>query len=179
MNIEEKLDQLINFGASAIDHLDGSLIKHLKGTYTLLKQWNADIALCIAGAYHAVYGTSGFDKTLISEKNRKTIKDIIGTEAEQIVYTYCACDRDFFWPQIGTQTNPLFLDRFTDSKYHLSINELQFFCELTVANELEIATDNIKFIKEYGESLQDLLSRMTPYISIQANNHIKTIFGSI
>lgn len=42
MNIEEKFVQLIDLGASNIIHLDGSLIDHLKGTYALLKQWNAN-----------------------------------------------------------------------------------------------------------------------------------------
>ncbi len=151
MNIEDKLDQLMSFGASAIEHLDGSLMNHLKGTYTLLKQWNSDSVLCVAGAYHAVYGTSGFDKTITCEKNRSIIKEIIGAESEQIVYTYCACDRDFFWPQIGVQINPLFLDRFTDNKYYLPISELQFFCELTVANERKRLDSHTLFrINEFG-----------------------------
>lgn len=177
INIELKINQLIELGANNFEHLNGSLIKHLKGTYTLLQSWDADPDLCIAGLYHAVYGTSGFDEVLISEDYRDKIKEIIGEQSEKIVYSYCACDRDFFWPQIGIKANPIFRDRFLGKKYNLSSNELRLFCELTVANELEIATDNNEFIEKYGQSLNDLFTRMKPYISAQAINHVFDVIG--
>ncbi len=175
--MEAKFDQLMLLGAGDFEHWNGSLINHLKGTYALLKSWGTQPALCIAGLYHAVYGTSGFDEVMVSDSHREKIKKIIGEQSENIVYTYCACDRDLFWPQIGNDANPLFLDRFTGQKYHLSFQELKWFCELTVANELEIANDNNEFIKKYGPSLKPLFLRMKPYISKQAVSHVDIIFG--
>jgi len=175
MDIEEKYSQLTKLGAGDFDHLDGSLINHLKGTYELLKSWGAKQDLCNAGLFHAAYGIVGFDKSLVSENCRNSIKNIIGTKPEGIVYTYCACDRDFFWPQIGMKNTPVFLNRFTGEKYYLSNNELRNFCELTVANELEIARDNDEFIQKYYQSLSDLFYRMKPYISDIAKCNIKVI----
>ena len=179
MNIEKIFASLEELDIDCFEHLSGSLINHLKGTYLLLDSWGNDTDLCFAGLYHAVYGTSGFDKILISEKHRGKVKEILGEKSEQIVYTYCACDRDFFWPQIGTKSNPLFLDRYKGEKYHLSLNELQMFCELTIANELEIAKDNNAFINKYGPSLKDLFLRMQPYVSNQATSYAIQIFGEI
>lgn len=176
MDLDKKVDELISLGAS-IEHLDGTLLEHLKGTYHLLVSWKADPDLCTAGLYHAVYGTTGFEKHLIANNQRQKIKKIIGEKAEHIVYQYCACDRDSFWPQIGVNPNPIFFDRFIDKKHHLTIQELKWFCELTAANELEIATDNQSFIEQYGASLEDLFLRMKPYISTQAICAISEVFN--
>lgn len=55
---------------------------------------------------------------------------------------------------------------------HLTKNDLKYFCELTAANELEIAKDNIDFTKKYGPSLKDLFQRMELYLTVNANNYI-------
>lgn len=118
ITIERKINKLIELGAGNFEHLDGSLINHLKGTYMLLKSWDSDPDLCVAGLYHAVYGTSGFDEVIISGDDRNKIRGIIGEDSERIVYSYCACDRDFFWQQIGIKTNPIFRDRFLRKEYY-------------------------------------------------------------
>ena len=180
-NLDEEIDQLCTFlsdlNAGDRNHLFGPLIEHLKGTYWLLNSWGNNTTLCLAGLYHAVYSTSGFDSKLISENQRDVIKEMLGAQTEKIVYTYCACDRDFFWPQIGVNANPIFLDRFTGSKYQLSLNELRAFCELTIANELQIAKDNDPFIRRYGTSLNDLFFRMRPYVSARATRDAIQIIG--
>jgi hypothetical protein len=177
ITIEREINNLIELGAGKFEHLNGSLLNHLKGTYMLLKSWGAESALCVAGMYHAVYGTSGFDEVIISGDDRDKIKRIIGEESEKIVYSYCACDRDFFWSQIGVKTDPIFRDRFLGKEYFLSSNELKLFCELTVANELEIAKGNHEFIEKYGRPLNDLFQRMKPYICLQANMDAIEMFG--
>jgi len=179
MDIEEKYSQLTKLGAGDFEHLDGSLIDHLKGTYTLLKRWGANRALCNAGLFHAAYGTAGFNKSLVLGDCRYSIKNIVGKKSEKIVYTYCACDRDFFWPQIGIKNTPVFLNRFTREKCYLSNRELINFCELTVANELEIARDNDGFIQKYCQSLSDLFHRMGPYISDMAKSSIEIILNNL
>lgn len=176
MDIQKNLDVLEALGAG-IDHINGSLIKHLKGTHHLLQCWGANDELCIAGLYHALYGTSGFANHLISHHDRNQAQVILGEKSEKIVYTYCACDRDFFWPQIGIKQDPIFLNRFTNEQYQLTLEELQQFCELTVANELEIAKNNSDFIKKYGLSLNNLFTRMKPYISLPATMYKKSILG--
>lgn len=51
------------------------------------------------------------------------------------------------------------------------------FCELTVANELEIARNNTTFVKTHGASLSDLFDRMKPYLSLDANKFKEVILG--
>jgi len=99
--MDEKFKQLSELGAADFAHINGSLIDHLKGTRDLLSSWSAPPALQDAGLYHAAYGTAGFEERMVAASQREKIAQIIGPQAEEIVYLYYACDRDYFWPQIG------------------------------------------------------------------------------
>ena len=175
--MDNKFEKLSELGAGDFEHLDGNLIDHLMGTMALLKSWSASSALQNAGLYHASYGTAGFDERLVSTEQRGKIANIIGEDAEGIVYTYCACDRDYYWPQIGINDVPEFRDRFTGETYPLSVNQLKLFCELTVANELEIAVDNPNFVKKYGAELYSVFSNMHPYLTVQAYTNVQEVLG--
>lgn len=175
-NLLKKLDEFVMISTN-INHINGSLMQHLEGTYFLLKSWGTDENLCLAGLYHALYGTSGFDNHLIDINNRCHAQFILGETIEKIIYTYCACDRDYFWPQIGVVQQPEFHNRFTNKKNFLNAEEMKQFCELTVANELEIARNNTTFVRTYGASLSDLFDRMKPYLSPNANKFKEVILG--
>ena len=175
--MDEKFHRLSELGAGDFEHLDGSLIEHLRGTRKLLENWSAPEVLRDAGLYHAAYGTSGFDENLVSISQRSEIAQIIGREAEEIVYQYCACDRKHFFAQIGVVDNPEFKNRFTGELYQLSSDLMLRFCELTAANETEIAIDNPDFIVEHGSGLNRLFIRMAPYLSEAAKVKTAIVFG--
>lgn len=174
----DKLRRLSELGAGELDHIDGSLIDHLKGTRALLNEWSASPELQDAGLYHAVYGTAGFDENLVSTRQRVAIAKIIGDAAEEIVYQYCACDRADFFPRVGLEANPEFKNRFTGERYYLDDALLKQFCELTAANEIEIALGNRLHVIEHGADLYDLLRRMAPYLSEPAQNKVEEVFGA-
>lgn len=176
--MDEKITKLSKLGAGDFKHIDSTLIDHLYGTKSLLKAWQAPEVLQDAGLYHAAYGTSGFDIRLVATSQREKIVDIIGLEAEAIVYLYCACDRDYFWPQFENTNNPQFKNRFTKQTSFLSEKNLRNFCELTVANELEIAHDNPIFIDSYGDELNKLFKSMRFYLSEKANSAVEDVLGS-
>jgi len=176
--MNEKFIQLAAFGAGEIEHLDGPFIDHLLGTMNLLKSWSASEVLQNAGLYHAAYGTAGFDEKLTTLERRQEIAKIIGEKSEAIVYLYCACDRDYVWPQIGVVSNVEFKNRFTNQISPIKEQELRDFCDLTVANELEIATDNPAFIEKNGEHFYETFERMQPYLSPPAIHAYKAILGS-
>jgi Domain of unknown function (DUF6817) len=176
--VNEKFLKLSELGAGDFDHIDGNLIDHLQGTQNLLKEWSASSILQDAGLYHAAYGTAGFNESLVAVEKRDEISKVIGHEAENIVYLYCACDRDFFWPQIGLVSNPIFKNRFTGNTSQLTSRQLHEFCELTVANEIEIAIDNPSFITQYGQSLYTTFLNMSGFITKPANAAVQSVLGS-
>jgi len=137
----------------------------------------ASLELQDAGLYHAAYGTAGFDENFISINQREKIAKIIGKESEEIVYQYCACDRQYFFKQFGNTKKLIFRNRFTKEQYCLSNEMLKYFCELTAANEIEIAIDNSEFKSEHSSALNDLFIRMEPYLSDFARLKANKEFG--
>ena len=115
----------------------------------------------------------------MSTDQRDKIAGIIGKEAEEIVYLYCACERDYFWPQFANSTNPEFKNRFTGQVFHLNQQQLNQFCELTAANELEIANDNKAFINQYGQGLYTLFKNMKGCLSSYANLSVEAVLGGV
>ncbi|MEP1449229.1 MAG: DUF6817 domain-containing protein [Paraglaciecola sp.] len=176
--MDEKFRRLIELGAGEFEHVDGSLIAHLEGTRCLLKEWHASEILQDAGLYHAAYGTLAFSHNVFDLNQRGEVAAIIGNAAERIVYHYCACDRDIFFKQFGNVAQPVFYDRISNQKVIISDELIQQLCELSAANETEIALNNQDFVTENGSELIELFSRMQDYLSPSAMRKIQHVFAS-
>ena len=144
MHPPQKLfDKAVRFieanSAATIPHVGGTLLPHLSGTCDLLGQWGNDPAVCLAGLCHTAYGTDGFPTAFVDPARRDELAEVIGADAERIVYFYDACDREFFYPQIARQERVLrFRDRYTGEEFEPDEQTMRGFLELTFANELEI-----------------------------------------
>ena len=158
-------EHLAAMGAGEFAHVAGMLAPHLANTAALLREWGNRDALCAAGLYHAVYGTDGIRGALIPLERRAAIAVVIGAEAEAIVHVYAACDRDAFHPRIGTPRATRFVDRFMASEYPISVQALADFCELTLANELELARRSAAVLAKHRRELAQLADRMRPHVS--------------
>ena len=155
-------------GAGEFQHLNGSLADHLNGTRALLSAWSAPTYLQDAGLFHAAYGTAGFDAKLVATSQRENIVAIVGERAEEVVYHYCACDRDYLYPRFRNGAATRFKNRFTREVSELDSRLFKDICELTVANEIEISRDNPEFIQQHGACLYNLFSNMAPFLSASA-----------
>jgi hypothetical protein len=157
--------KLQSLGAGEFAHLNGSLELHLHGVEQLLREWGNRPALCLAGLYHAVYGTDAIPGQLVGLEMRSSICAVIGAEAEALAYLYGACARTPFFPRIGTSQQLLFSNRFTAADTLISQRDLQDFCELTLANELELVLASEAFRRQYGVQLSHLFQRMEGLVS--------------
>jgi len=153
-------------------------MQHLVGTRDILASWGASIELQDAGLFHASYSTAGFRNHLVDLDRRQQIADIIGKNAEQIVYEYCACDREVLYPRLGISGNPQFANRFTGDEYFLDPVLLKSFCELTVANEVEISIGNPGFVQKHGPARHVIYRNMSTLLSEPANAAIEAVFGT-
>lgn len=169
------LARLHALGADGFVHVNGTLERHLLRTERLLRDWGSRDALCLAGLYHAVYGTDGITGRLVGLDARKAIADVIGDEAERIVYLYGACDRERFHPRIGTPMQHLFVDRFAESEYAIGKPQLRDFCEITAANELELAAENARFKRRHRAELSQLFTRMGDLLSDAARSGVSEV----
>ena len=162
---EYLFSELQALGAGEFEHLNGSLAAHLRGTESLLREWGAHEAICIAGLYHAVYGTDGYNPALVGIAMRGRIASLLGNAAEELAYLYGACNRRVYYPRIGTGSQLLFTDRFTGTEYEISNEQLRDLCELILSNELEIAQGSAEFRDKHGANLRKLFERMEGLVS--------------
>jgi len=120
-------------------HLNGTLLKHLIATEDLLRSWGSSEELCLAGLCHATYGTDGFAPFLVPFDDRRVLRDVVGSDVEEIVYLYAACDRSLLYPQLSGDGPVCVRDRFLDETFPPADARIRDFVDLTLANELEIA----------------------------------------
>jgi hypothetical protein len=177
MSPEQKFTALESLGAAGFEHKNGSLYTHLLGTYELLESWGASADLCDAGLYHSAYSTTGFTRTMVSLDLRSDIAGIIGETAEAMVYLYCACDRDIVYPQFKNQTAVEFKDRFTNEVFVMSGEQACTFCELTVANELELMSLNDTYKAKHRVTLLELFDSMKKHLSKKAIEAYKSMLS--
>lgn len=178
--IHDKLLALKKLGVGEFAHLNGNLESHLLGTYELLKKWKNPGHICDAGLYHAVYGTQPLKRLGIPHKeyspsDRPKIREIIGEESELFVYLYGACDRDFFYPRIGSPM-AIYRDRFTGNKLQLPSKTLTSILEITLANEMEICLSGPLIRENHRNGYVELFDRFEGLVSPQAFDCYKDVF---
>jgi hypothetical protein len=141
---KEAYDRAVAFlkshGADQTPHVNSNLLAHLEGTCELLRQWGNPAPLCLAGLCHAVYGTDGFAVAFLDPSERSPLREVIGAEAEAMVYFYASCDRRYVYPQIERAAPVEFRDRFSETVFVPDGALFRSFLELTFANELELVT---------------------------------------
>ncbi|OIQ26530.1 DUF6817 domain-containing protein [uncultured Vibrio sp.] len=170
----DKFAILQELGAGDFQHLNGSLEAHLKGTAEVLRNWGSSELLEVAGLFHASYGTAGFNENMVSLNQRQQIARVIGHDEEALVYLYCSCDRDYVFPQFGKAQEIQFKDRFNGSVFSLDHAMTALFCELTVANELELVYSSAEFKSQYGAELWELFQDMDRFLSSEAKTAYKS-----
>ena len=82
------LEYLNRLGVFDTSHSRRSLGEHLIKTHDMMITWDCPSTWCLAGLYHSIYGTAYF--THETTTDRDSVREVIGQEAENIVYLFCA-----------------------------------------------------------------------------------------
>lgn len=155
-------------GAAELDHPGGTLLAHLHRTHDVLASWGARPSLCLAGLAHAAYGTDGFPHPLVDLADRPRLVELIGPEAEAVVYAYGSCDRGYTYPLLAAGASVRLRDRFTGAEAEPPPQLLRDLVELTFANELDVLAHNEELLAKYGDGLRRLFTACRPYASALA-----------
>jgi pimeloyl-ACP methyl ester carboxylesterase len=150
---------LIARGADRCAHPGGTLLAHSLRTAHTLAAWGASRALTAAGLCHAAYGTQGYPTALVPLANRSTLRELIGDDAEAIVYAYAACDRTYDRARAGEMR-----DRFS-GEYWTPPQQLQRqLAELTVSNELDVV-EHAQLGGDALAGIQSIVTALAPHLS--------------
>jgi uncharacterized protein DUF6817 len=170
------VELLTERGAGGLPHPGGTLLEHLQRVHATLRSWEVPGPVALAGLAHAAYGTDGFPQPLLALDERPALRAILGEDAERLVYTYCACDRDVVYPRLS-QPDPLFHDRFTGLDHQVDADTLRAFADITAANEIDVATHNPDIMLKHGDALRKLFDRMRDHLGEPARRACAAAFA--
>ncbi|MGK3959883.1 DUF6817 domain-containing protein [Sorangium sp. So ce118] len=165
--MEQSVALLVSLGAGTVKHPGGTLLAHLLRVETMLRKWGASDEIREAGLLHALFAPDGSPDpfyTMLSLEERPRVAELIGAHAEELVYFYGACDREYTYPRL-MEPSGQWRDRFTNEIRTPSEERLRGLMEITAANEVDIASHNPTFRAKYGAELFELFSRTRPLLS--------------
>jgi hypothetical protein len=87
-------DFLMLLDANKTRHSGRTLFDHLKGVHDLLRDWDNEYHVCIAGLFHSIYGTKTFKHQSLNDRGK--LIEMIGLRAELLVHYFSTKDRPFF-----------------------------------------------------------------------------------
>jgi (p)ppGpp synthase/HD superfamily hydrolase len=85
---------LISLDANKTRHSGRTLFDHLKGVHDLLRDWDNEHYVCMAGLFHSIYGTNTFKHQSLNDRGK--LIEMIGLKAENLVHLFSTADRPLF-----------------------------------------------------------------------------------
>jgi Domain of unknown function (DUF6817) len=139
--MDEQLENRLRFLRSAntegMPHTERGLFDHLLGTRQLLVEWGTRPALCDAGLFHSIYSTEHYEQQALPLSRRGEVQQLIGEEAESLVWLFCMMRRELFFEDLGKDRSPSVQHRETGEQIPLSGTQHQDLLTLLLANSLE------------------------------------------
>ena len=140
-SMDEQLESRLRFlrkaRAEQMPHSEVGLFDHLLGTRQLLVEWGSRPALCDAGLFHSIYSTEHYEQTAVALTRRDEVRQLIGEEAESLVWLFCMMRREAFFLDLGKDRSPSVQHRETGEQIPLSGTQHQDLLTLLFANSME------------------------------------------
>lgn len=170
---------LEELGAHATSHSRRTLLEHLRGTRDLLDEWGNPPHVCTAGLFHSIYGTYVFDKQSADMSMRERITEVLGRDAEWLVYVFCVTDRRCFYDHLGEPRLRL-RDGVHDCDLELDRETLAALIEIEVANTVEqIPRRSTSKALRAAEFYSRAFARSRDYISAPAREAASACFARV
>jgi hypothetical protein len=133
------LDLLFARSAGEDWHKAGTFKHHLLGVYRTLTLWNQPREVRLLGLFHSVYGNEYVDLTLFDrERERSTLREVLGEEAEEWVSLFCAMPRTKFVQAVlagqGTGVEGMTLDGTDGQVFTLTPRQVAAFIVVSAAD---------------------------------------------
>lgn len=126
---------LESIGTREVGHTNRTLFDHLLGTFDLLRAWDCDLDVCVAGGLHSIYGTNAFTHGAIAREDRHTIEGVIGPRAARLIYLFGSINR----PRaiLTAFEDSTLVDRISGNTIATNCDELRDLLAIECANLVE------------------------------------------
>ena len=135
--LENHLRFLREVNTEGMPHSNRALLDHLLGTRHLLVEWGVRPALCDAGLFHSVYSTEYYELTAIPLSMRNDVRQLIGNDAESLVWLFCVMRRKTLGQNLGRDRDLKVQHRLTGEWLSLTNTQFSDLVTMTFANSLE------------------------------------------
>lgn len=135
--LKDRLRFLRDAHTEGMPHSGRALFDHLLGTRQVLVEWGARPALCDAGLFHSIYSTEHYEEKALPLTRRGEVQQLIGKEAESLVWLFCIMRREAFFQDLGKDRSPAVQHRETGEAISLSGTQHQDLLTLLLANSTE------------------------------------------
>src|SRR5215207_7285177 len=135
--LEERLRFLRGANTEGMPHSGRGLFDHLLGTRQLLLEWEARPALCDAGLFHSIYSTEHFEQTAVPLTRRDEVRQLIGDEAESLVWLFCMMRRETLYQNLHKGRDFSVQHRLTGEWIPLTEDQFHDLITMSFANCLE------------------------------------------
>ena len=120
---EKLIDWLRERGAADFNHTGVAFLDHLTATGELLYGWTGDETLRLVGYAHSLYAENS-GPCILDRDDRSTLRELIGQQAERLVYLNCVLLRDAYdGPLLSGKERDHVIDRFNGNRLDLEPSE--------------------------------------------------------
>jgi hypothetical protein len=133
--LDEGIEAFLRKQTAGIKHSGRTFFEHLAGTHDLLQRHGAPDRVCLAGAFHSIYGTNIFHYQAMPFTERDQVAGLIGEEAERLAYIFCSCKRPLALVTAAMCGPPYHVMNYRDGKMiPLSATDMIDLLEIEAAN---------------------------------------------
>jgi glycosyltransferase involved in cell wall biosynthesis len=119
-----------------VDIFGNSFLSHVVGTWRLLRNMNADVAVARAGLFHSIY----IDNRVTPDALRRLrVRQVIGERSERLVYAFCAINGVHIERALDDAAPIELPDRFAIATLRLSRADFDDVCLIHLAEWTEKA----------------------------------------
>lgn len=165
MSTSALTELLVEHGAGLRSHSGRSLLVHLEGTASLIESWGLPQSVINAGFCHSIYGTDGFDHSIIPLSERKLVRKAIGAEAESLVYLFSSINRTTMFGEGGAAD---VTNREDGSPAAITAQQHRHLIHLELANWIDQFSVYNIFDRAMLQQAREHWQRAEPFLCTQA-----------
>ncbi|HWS55566.1 MAG TPA: hypothetical protein VN228_15615 [Pyrinomonadaceae bacterium] len=129
---------LLELGMQEVRHpSESSFYQHSLGVSKYFERLGSPEYMVRAGLFHSIYGAQGFEDFALPISRRAEIAGLIGADAEQVVYLYCAASDESLQDSFEGDATPRLWDRFLKCPLPVTEEEFTGLLWLTLIDVLE------------------------------------------